>query len=147
MDDTFSTAVTIDSEPPQIWAVLTQHKLMAQWMADPEMKIEVHTNWDIDAAILVQAFHHLKFENKGVVLSFDKEKRLSYSHLSSLSRLPDKRENYSIFEFVLTPVGKQTLLTIFVTNFPTETIRKHLEFYWRGTIVKIKKVVEAQMAQ
>ena len=64
MDDKFSTAVAIDSKPPKIWAVLTQHKLMAQWMADPEMKIEVHMNWQIDTAILVQGFHHLKFENR-----------------------------------------------------------------------------------
>ena len=56
-------------------------------------------------------------ENKGIVISCDKEKKLSYSHLSSLSRLPDKPENYSILEFVLTPVDQQTLLTLFITNF------------------------------
>ena len=116
-------------------------------MADPEIKIEIHTNWKINEGILIRGFHHLRFENKGIVLSYDKEKKLSYSHLSSLSRLPDKPENYSILEFVLTPVDKQTLLTLFITNFPTETIRKHLEFYWRGTMVKIKKAAEAQMAQ
>jgi hypothetical protein len=120
---------------------------MTQWMADPETKIEVHTNWKINEGFLIRGFHHLNFENKGIVLSYDKEKKLSYSHLSSLSRLPDKRENYSILEFVLTPVDKQTLLTLFITNFPTDAIRKHLEFYWRGTLVKIKKAVEGQMTQ
>jgi uncharacterized protein YndB with AHSA1/START domain len=143
MTDKFSTDVTINSEPAKVWAALTEQELMTQWMADPEMKIEVHTNWKIKEGILIRGFHHLRFENKGIVLSYDKEKKLSYSHLSSLSRLPDKPENYSILEFVLTPVDKQTLLTLFITNFPTETIRKHLEFYWRGTMVKIKNAVEA----
>lgn len=114
-------------------------------MGEPEMKLEVHTDWKINASILVRGFHHLNFENKGTVLLYDKEKKLSYSHLSSLSRLPDEPGNYSILEFVLTPLDKQTQLTIFITNFPTETIRKHLEFYWRGTIIKIKKIAEAQL--
>jgi uncharacterized protein YndB with AHSA1/START domain len=143
MTDKFSTAVTINSEPAEVWAALTEHELMTQWMTDPEMKIEIHTNWKINEEILIRGFHHLRFENKGIVLSYDKEKKLSYSHLSSLSRLPDKPENYSILEFVLTPADKQILLTLFITNFPTETIRKHLEFYWRGTMVKIKNAAEA----
>jgi uncharacterized protein YndB with AHSA1/START domain len=147
MTDKFSAAVTMNSEPAKVWAALTKHELMIQWMGEPEMKPEIHTNRKVNEGILIRGFHHLKFENKGIVISCDKEKKLSYSHLSSLSRLPDKPENYSILEFVLTPVDQQTLLTLFITNFPTETIRKHLEFYWRGTMVKIKNAVEAQMAQ
>ncbi len=144
MTDKFSVAVTINSEPAKVWAALTDHKLMVQWMGDPEMKLEINTNWKVNEEILIRGFHHLKFENKGIVLSYDKEKKLSYSHLSSLSRLPDKPGNYSVLEFVLIPVDEHTLLTLFITNFPTETIRKHLEFYWRGTMAKIKNAVEAQ---
>lgn len=144
MTDKFSTTAIIDSETSEVWASLTEPGLMTQWMADPEMKIEIHTDWKINAEIIIRGFHHLDFENKGIVLAYDKEKKLSYSHLSSLSRLPDNPGNYSVLEFILTPFDKQTRLTISVTNFPTETIRKHLEFYWRGTIVKIKKVAEAQ---
>jgi len=67
--DKFSTAVTINSEPSKVWAVLTDHKRMSQWMADPEMKIEVHPNWEIHTGILVRGC--LKFENKGIILAFD----------------------------------------------------------------------------
>ena len=147
MTDKFSTTVTLNAEPAKVWAALTEPELMKQWMGDPEMRLEINTNWEVNKGILIRGFHHLKFENKGIVLSYDKEKKLSYSHLSSLSRLPDRPGNYSVLEFVLTPVDKQTLLTLFITNFPTETIRKHLEFYWRGTLVKIKNSAEAQMAQ
>jgi uncharacterized protein YndB with AHSA1/START domain len=85
MTDKFSAAVTINSEPAKVWAALTKHELMIQWMGEPEMKPEIHTNWKVNEGILIRGFHHLKFENKGIVISCDKEKKLSYSHLSSLS--------------------------------------------------------------
>jgi len=106
------------------------------------MQIKVITDWKVNSLILIQGFHHAKFENRGVVLQYEKESRLSYSHLSNISRLLDIPENYSIMEFILTPAERGTLLTVNIQNFPTETIRKHLEFYWRGTIFKIKKMVE-----
>ena len=114
-------------------------------MGEPEMKVEVLTDWKINSPIFIRGFHHVQFENKGIVLQYEKGKMLSYSHLSSVSRLPNKPENYSILEFILTPVDKNTQLTLNITNFPTEIIRKHLEFYWRTTIITIKKSVEKQV--
>jgi|SRR5688572_11299179 len=145
MTDRFSTTVTINSEPLKVWTVLTNPEVMTKWMGEPEMKVEVHTDWKINSPIFIRGFHHVKFENKGIVLQYDKEKILSYSHLSSVSHLPDKPENYSILEFILTPVDKNTQLTLNIKNFPTEIIRKHLEFYWRTTIITIKKSVEKQV--
>jgi len=41
------------------------------------------------------------------------------------------------------PAEQQTQLTITIENFPTDIIiRKHLEFYWRTSIVGIKKITE-----
>ncbi|MGN6601816.1 MAG: SRPBCC family protein [Ginsengibacter sp.] len=142
MTDQFSTSVTIKAAPAEVWRVLTDIRMVTQWSGEPEMKIEVVTDWKINSPIIIRGFHHIRFENKGTVLQFDREKKLSYSHLSSVSRLPDKPENYSILEFNLTPSGKQTLLELIISNFPTETIRKHLEFYWRTTVVKIKRMAE-----
>lgn len=111
-------------------------------MGEPEMQIKVITDWKINSPILIQGFHHVKFENKGTILQYDNGNKLSYSHLSNVSRLPDSPENYSILEFVLTTAEEKTLLTLNIENFPTEVIRKHLEFYWRGTMVGIKKMAE-----
>lgn len=142
MIEKFSTSVLINSEPSKVWTTLTDFELMSQWMGDPEMKIEVQTDWKIDSEIFIRGFHHIKFENKGVILQYDRENRLSYTHLSSVSRLEDKYENYTILEFVLIPIEEQTLLTLNIENFPTEIIRKHLEFYWRTTILTIKGQTE-----
>jgi uncharacterized protein YndB with AHSA1/START domain len=34
MTDKFSAAVTMNSEPGKVWAALTKHELMIQWMAN-----------------------------------------------------------------------------------------------------------------
>ena len=142
MTDIFSTAVTINAEPAEVWTVLTNPGLMSKWMAEPEMKVEILTSWKVNTPIIISGFHHVKFENKGTVLQYENEQKLRYTHLSSISRLPDIPENYSIFEFILLPIDNNTVLTLNITNFPTETIRKHLELYWRTTVVEIKRILE-----
>ncbi|MBD2699269.1 SRPBCC domain-containing protein [Spirosoma sp. BT702] len=143
MPDTFSTAIQINASPAEVWAALTNPERMTQWMGEPEMNINVLSNWQVNTPVIIRGFHHVAFENKGVVLQNDNEKTLRYTQLSSVSRLPDKPENYSIFEFSLTPIDEQTLLTLHIEGFPTETIRKHLEFYWKTTMTLLQASVEA----
>ena len=42
----------------------------------------------------------------------------------------------------LDPIDGRTALTVTVSNFPTESIFKHLDFYWRATMGVIKQFVE-----
>lgn len=142
MRDSFSTSVIIHADRKVIWKILTDVALMTKWLGEPDMQLEVHCNWVVNEAIFIRGFNHVKFENKGVVLLFDQNSRLTYSHLSSLSRLADKQENYSILDFILEPAIDGITLQLNITNFPTEVIRKHLEFYWRTTVVKIKRMAE-----
>lgn len=144
MTDKFSTTIEVNAKPAKVWTALTTPEVMSGWMGEAEMQIKVITDWKVNSPILIQGFHHVKFENKGTILQYEEGSRLSYSHLSNISRLPDKPESYSVFEFVLTPVEEKTMLTFTIENFPTEVIRKHLEFYWRTTILGVKKLVEAQ---
>lgn len=132
----------IDAEAGTVWKLLTETKLMEAWMGEPEMKIEIKTNWEINSSISIKGFHHVYFENTGFVLGFEENRFLSYSHLNSISRLPDKKENYSIIEFYLQPNGRYTDLKIILKNFQTETIFKHLQFYWMSTIGVIKDLAE-----
>jgi uncharacterized protein YndB with AHSA1/START domain len=134
--------VLIHSTPSLVWKSLTEPALMKQWMGNSELEIDIQTNWQVNDAIIISGFHHLKFENKGTILQFEPGKLLRYNILSSLSRLPEISENYTIFEFALSPIDNHTSLTLVITNFPTETIYRHLDFYWRTTIELIKNCVE-----
>lgn len=142
-DTIFNKTVNINAPISKVWDTLTIPELMKKWMSETE--IDIITNWNVGSPILIRGrLHRIKFQNTGTVLQLEPGKILGYSHLSSLSRLPDKPENYSVFEFRLAPIGNQSRLAITVSNFPTETIYKHLAFYWNVTLEIIKKMIEEQ---
>ena len=135
-------SVILDSSPQKIWEYLTKPGLMKLWMGEPELKLAIETDWSVKGQIVIKGFHHVSFENKGIVEVFEENKRLKYSSLNSISRLLDRPENYTVTEFTLEPEDRQTKLTVKIENFPTDSIYKHHNFYWRGTIMKIKNLVE-----
>lgn len=136
--------IIINAPPSAVWEALTDIDVMKTWMAEPELDLEIITDWTIGNPIVINGFHHVRFENAGVVLQFEPEKILAYNFLSSLSRLPDYPDNYSIIEFRLTPSEGETSLRLTLRNFPTEAIFKHLDFYWSTTLEIMKKWIEKQ---
>jgi len=138
MTGPFEKTVIIKASPPRVWACLTEPALMVQWMGEPEMKLVVDTDWTIGGPIRISGFHHVPFENRGLVLEYEPHQRLSYTHWSSVSRLADKPENHSLLLFELTPVEGATTLQLTITNFPTDVIYHHLNFYWRVTMEKMR---------
>jgi uncharacterized protein YndB with AHSA1/START domain len=138
----FEHSILINAPSAIVWQTLTDLELMRQWMGEPEMALDVQTDWTVGGPILIKGFHHATFENKGVVSRFEPTKVLRYSQLSSLSRLPDRPESYSVVELRLASANDATLLTVNVSGFPTESIFRHLDFYWRGTLVILKQCAE-----
>jgi uncharacterized protein YndB with AHSA1/START domain len=140
-DEIFNKTVTINAPISKVWDTLTNPESMKKWMSETE--IDIITTWKVGSPILIRGrLHGIKFENKGTVLQFEPEKFLEYSHLSSISRLPDKPENYSLFEFRLAPLGRGTSLTLIVRNSATESIHKHLAFYWNVILGILKRMIE-----
>ena len=138
----FEVSVEIAAQPSEVWESLTDPTHMHAWMGEPEMRLDVATDWRVGSPFIVRGFHYGRFENCGVVLAFDPERRLSYTHLSSISRLPDRPESYVAFDFRLMPHDERTTLSLTLSNFPTETIYKHLAFYWPATLDVLKRYAE-----
>ncbi len=139
----FDKTINMNALISKVWDALTIPALMKKWMSETE--IDILTDWNVGGPILIRGrLHGIKFENKGTVLQFEREKLLQDSHLSSLSRLPDKPESYSVLEFRVAPVSDQTTLTLTLSNFPTETIYKHLAFYWNVTLEILKRMLEEE---
>jgi len=133
--------IIIDAAAEQVWAALTEPVLMKQWMSDAVTSIV--TDWRVGGPLTISGVLAGKqFENTGVVLAYEPGVARRYSHLSSLSELEDKEEQYTILDFRLAPAGSQTQLTLRITNFPTEAIYRHLAFYWNVTLVILKKFIE-----
>ena len=142
MEQGIEKHILIDAPSDVVWSYLTKADLMASWMGDEGMALEVITDWVVGHPVLMRGFHHGPFENKGVVLQCEPGKLLQYNHLSSVSRLPDVAANYTMMTFRLSPDKQQTRLSVSAENFPTESIYKHLNFYWAGTLFILKQMIE-----
>lgn len=143
METIINKSITINAPVAQVWHSVTDIGRMTAWMGGAELALKIQTTWEPGSPIVISGFHHVPFENKGIVLEYSPERAVSYNFLSSISRLPDTAENHSVIRLVLAPEGEQTLLSLTITNFPTATIYHHLNFYWNTTIVMIKKMIEA----
>lgn len=142
MPDEVTVSRVVEANQLQVWRALTDPRLMKQWMAPPEIDLTVEVDWRVGGAFVVRGLHHLPFENRGTVLRFEPTSLIRHTYLSSLSRLSDAPENYSVFEFNLTPEEERTRLAIRVSGFPTTAIYHHLEFYWDTTVHILKRFVE-----
>lgn len=137
-------SIDINSSPKYVWRYLTEPGLMVKWAGEPEMKIRIVTDWKIGNSFIITGFHHVRFKNTGVVMKFEPYQVIQYSQLNSISGLQNIPKNHSITTFFLESIDRQTLLTLVIENFPTETIYKHLDFYWQGTLNILKQVIEKQ---
>ena len=125
--------MTIRADAATVWRALTDPALMQQWAAEPEWNVEIVTDWQVGSPIVVKGFHHVRFENRGTVLRFQPNTFLQYTHLSSISRLPDRSENYTRIAFRLSPSDDdKTSLNLELENFPTESIPSSLRFLLAG---------------
>src|SRR5436189_5597498 len=85
--------ITINAPVSAVWQSLTDPVLMKKWMLDAGAELEIITDWKVGHAIIMKGkLHDVSFENKGKVLVLEKEKKLAYSHLSSISDLPELDE-------------------------------------------------------
>lgn len=140
---TIRKSIRIDASLNAVWEALTQPELMKSWMHDSE--IEIVTTWEPGSPIIINVqdvSYKTAFTNAGVVLQFLKDRVLEYSHLSSLSRLADEAENYTLIRFTLQQEDDHTLLELDLSNFPTESHYKHIDFYWTITLEVLKRFVE-----
>jgi uncharacterized protein YndB with AHSA1/START domain len=139
-------SVVIQASADDVWAGLTRPERMREWMGEPEMALEIHADWRVGGPLVVRGMHHGRFENRGAVLAFEPGRRLSYTHLSSVSRLPDEPGSYTTLDFRLVPDGGGTCLDLTMHGFPTDSIRRHLVFYWSVTLMVLKRYVEGRPA-
>lgn len=139
----YSKTILIEANSSTVWEALTNHQMMAEWMSDT--KILILTDWKVGNPIVIKVqpeAYKAAFINTGIVLKFEPERILQYSHLSSLSKLLDQTENYTVITFMLSLKAEYTELTVELFNFPTESIFKHMEFYWNVTLEILRKFIE-----
>ena len=136
-----SKSLLISAPIARVWDIVTTGKNISKWMLEEEMSIV--SDWKVGSSILFKRkLYKATYEDKGIVLKYEKEKVFQYNHWSKIMRLPDVPENYSIITFIFEPKGNETLLTVKHSKLIAETAYEHANFYWNTTLQIIKKMSE-----
>ena len=137
---------TIDAPPSEVWAALTDKGKMKVFFFGSD----IDTNWQVGSPIRFRGdCKGTKYEDKGVIKAFEPGKRLTFTHWSPLTKVPDTPEHYHTVTFELSPKGKQTEVALTQENendseLRTQQAREELKKNWSMLLAGLKKVVEEQ---
>ena len=134
--------ITINAPPSTVWEALTNPEMAKEWLS-PEKTSTVTSEWQVGSPIIFEGtWDRRRYLDRGTILQFDPEKTFEYNMWSKLARLPDTPENYTVVRFTLTPNQTGTTLTLSHTNFQTEAIYGHANFYWATALDRLRKLLE-----
>ncbi|HMR17498.1 MAG: SRPBCC domain-containing protein [Confluentibacter sp.] len=129
---------TIQAPIEAVWDALINPKIVKKYFFGSNQD----TDWKIGNPILwTGEYEGTPYTDKGIVLEFYPNKKLSYSYLSSWSGLEDKPENYLWVSYELKKTTEGTELTIVQSNYDEEKA-KHSTENWAVVIDGLKKIVE-----
>ncbi len=128
----------IKASVEKVWKALTNPKMVKQYFFGSNQE----TDWKVGSPILwTGEYEGITYVDKGVVLEFLPNEKLSYSYLSSWSGLEDKPENYLWVSYEIKPTDIGTELIIIQSNYDEEKV-KHSAENWAVVIDGLKKLVE-----
>ncbi|MGB4771697.1 MAG: SRPBCC family protein [Chitinophagaceae bacterium] len=128
----------INAPLERVWEALTDAKIVKQYFFGTDLV----TSWEVGEPIYYQGEWEGKpYQDKGIVLEYDHQKRLAYSYLSSWSGKEDLPENHLWVCYEVEPTETGTELTIYQSNY-SEDQAKHSEENWASLINEMRKMVE-----
>lgn len=139
-DLTATATITIDAPKGDVWKALTDPAAIRQYM----FGAEVSSAWKVGSPITWKGeMKGQPYEDKGVILRFEPEDTLQYSHFSPSSGKPDAPENYHTVTIRLSDADGKTKIVLTQDNNPTAEARKHAEQNWTAMLEGLKKVAAA----
>ena len=137
-------SATVNAPPKKVWDALTNKEKLRSFFFGSE----IDSTWKVGSSITFRGeFNGHKYQDKGVIRTAEPGKKLSFTHWSSLSKLPDRPENYHIVTFDLAPAGKGTEVTLTQENQNdseprTPKVTEELKKNWSMLLAGLKKTVE-----
>lgn len=122
----------------KVWEALTNPKIVKQYFFGTNQE----TDWNVGSKISwTGEYEGTPYVDKGVVLEYLPNEKLSYSYLSSWIVLEDRPENYLLVTYEVTQTENGTELTITQSNYDEEKA-KHSTENWGVIIDGLKKLIE-----
>jgi len=134
----------VRAPPDSVWKALTTAKILG----DCFFGSTVETDWNVGRPILFRGeWKGKRFEDKGEITAFSPPTHLRFTHWSALTGTADKPENYHLVDFVLSPSGARTKVTVTQENQdgkPVDTgAQQALSKNWKSILDVLKKAVES----
>lgn len=125
----------------KVWEALTNPRLIKKYM----FGATVTSNWEKGSDITWKGeWNGKKYEDKGKIIDIIPGEKLSYSHYSPLSGLPDKPANYHTVTIHLKPEKDKTSVTLVQDNNSSEKEQKESEKNWNAMLEGLKKLLESK---
>lgn len=133
-------STTIQAPVAKVWGALVNPATIKQYM----FGTNVVSDWKKGSPIAWKGeWEGKKYEDKGVILDVQPQRKLAYTHFSPLSGLPEKPENFHNVTIELTEKGKQTLVSLSQDNNANEKEREHSQKNWEMMLSGLKKLLES----
>jgi len=133
-------STTVDAPLAKVWDALVNPETIRRYM----LGTTVVSAWKKGSPIVWKGQWKGKaYEDKGVILEVDRERRLRYTHFSPLAGAPDVPESYHKVTVDLSVESGRVRVALTQDNCPTPEAREHWERNWAGMLASLKKVVEA----
>jgi uncharacterized protein YndB with AHSA1/START domain len=138
-DHVAKASITIDAPIAKVWNALVNPDTIRQYM----FGTTVVSEWKKGSPIVWKGeWKGGAYEDKGVILELEPERRLRYSHFSPLAGLPDLPENYHNVTIELSVENGLVRVTLSQDNNPTVEAREHSERNWATMLAGLKKLLE-----
>jgi len=135
-----TTSVLLPVPPARVWEAITTPAIIKQYF----FGVDVVTDWKVGSPLLFRGSYNGKmFEDKAIILKFEREKTLAWNYWSSFSGLPDKPENYQEVVYTLAPEGAGTRLTVTQACGPDPAQKEHCVSNWNMVFAGLKKWCES----
>ena len=104
---------TVKAPPSAVWKALTTPSTLKQFFFGSD----ISTDWQVGSPIRFKGNWKGKpYEDKGNIQTFDRDKRLAFTHWTPLSGMEDRPENYHLVSFDLRSANGGTEVVLTQTN-------------------------------
>jgi uncharacterized protein YndB with AHSA1/START domain len=138
-DITCTVTVEINAPKRDVWDALINPDKVKQYFFGTNLICDWKTGSPIR---FTGEWEGKPYEDKGTVLAYHNENRLSYDYYSAFSGQPDLPENYQTISYQVMEQNGVTTLTITQTNCRSEEVKTHSESNWKMVMDGLKKMVE-----
>jgi uncharacterized protein YndB with AHSA1/START domain len=133
------SSIDIKATPERVWRALTEPAEIKRYYFGSD----VQSSWKPGSPVSFKgSWQGRPYEDKGVVLRAEPPTLLEYTHFSPLTGKRDVPENYHTITVTLTPLGKQTRVSLSQDSNETEEARAHSEKNWEMMLAGLRKSVE-----